>query len=323
MSDSEKWSDVETIDMSDPEQRAEAQKEGRLKLPFDNRTVYEYWIPKHRLNPAHAEVIIDENRIRPSTQKVFTCDLEGADFSSIPLHNVIFEECDLRHADFSGAELTKVEFSDCTLEGADFSDVEISQCQYSGVDLSGASFQSASIWFSKLSRAVTKGADFKNATFSELTIRSSFLGPFCDSTITHVGKSIVEEKALALTIDDVSDDELLEFLHRTGTPERVAKATINAIKHLSPKEFSGLMKKVFIAFGGPDEGFAKWLSDVLEDHGVENFFFPYDKTPGQKFPDVSRQVEEYDHVIFLISEEAVGRTGFHDEIEKNSGARIP
>jgi pyruvate kinase len=74
---------------------------------------------------------------------------------------------------------------------------------------------------------------------------------------------------------------------------------------------------VFISYGGPDESFAKRLSEALEQAGVYTFLFDRHAEPGKKLHRIMREgVNEYDRVVLVCSRNSLDRAGVLNEIEE-------
>lgn len=76
-------------------------------------------------------------------------------------------------------------------------------------------------------------------------------------------------------------------------------------------------RSVFISYGGPDEGSAKHLAEVLESHGVTVWWFTRDAVPGQKLHRLMFDgVASHDRIVLLCSESSLSRNGVLNEIER-------
>jgi len=78
-----------------------------------------------------------------------------------------------------------------------------------------------------------------------------------------------------------------------------------------------LLRSTFIAYGQPDEPFARKLYEALHRNGVVTFFFPEHAVPGERLHRVMRKgVNEYDRVILVCSRNSLEREGVLFEIEE-------
>lgn len=76
-------------------------------------------------------------------------------------------------------------------------------------------------------------------------------------------------------------------------------------------------QSVYIAHGGPDEQFAKLISDTLKTQGIQAFLFKDDATPGQKLHRMMRKgINEFDRVLLICSRNSLDRSGVQNEIEE-------
>lgn len=74
---------------------------------------------------------------------------------------------------------------------------------------------------------------------------------------------------------------------------------------------------VFISYGTPDEVFATRLVDALNARGVQTWFFPRNKVPGQRLHVAMREgVIGHDRVIAICSKTSFKRRGFLNELEQ-------
>lgn len=76
-------------------------------------------------------------------------------------------------------------------------------------------------------------------------------------------------------------------------------------------------QSVFISYGGPDEAVVTEINSFLAGRGVETWFFPMNKLPGQKLHRMMHEgVNTHDRVLLVCSKTSLSRPGVLNEIER-------
>jgi len=241
-------------------------------------------------------------------------DLSGADLtkailSRARLRQSLVDLASLRGASLDGADLPGAKLRQAVLIGASFVNANLRRATLSGADLTDADLRMADL----------SGANFSDASLSKtklgLTVLADLdLTPFCAADQEHSAVSLVDYRSIGRSLHA---PRLKDFLRRTGMPDVFVEYMVDCARSLDPEQVFSLLQSTFISYGGPDEPFARKLSDALERRGVTTFFFKDDAPAGEKLHRVMRKgVNEHDRVILVCSESSLRRPGLLNELEE-------
>jgi len=244
--------------------------------------------------------------IRLSGAQLAEIDVSGADLTGASL-----DASDLRFANLSGANLRSVDF-----RGADLSGANLTGALLRGSDLRHAKLSGANLSRADLTRARLEECDLGGVVLAETYLLEIDLGPLIDASplVINQGPSRIDHLAMLMS---VRHPKLKDFVMRAGIPGVFAEYMVDCARSIKSGDLISMLQSTFISFGGPDEPFARRLTEALARHGVPTFFFPEDAIPGEKIHRVMRVgVNAYDRILLICSQASLGRPGVLNEIEE-------
>ena len=218
---------------------------------------------------------------------------------------------DLSDADLSRADLTGANLRDANLMGANLTRTDLTMAHLAGACLAGVTLYRATFTAADL-----KGADFTGARFGFTCVSD------CDmslavglDTAEHLVPSSIGIDTLTRTLRTNNGrftKQISIFFRRAGVSAECLKelpSIVKATKYCS----------CFIAFGGPDQGFAARLDQSLGKKGIERWFFPKDAVAGQPTLEEERRARKNaDKVIVVCSGAGLGQAGLLREIDETA-----
>jgi uncharacterized protein YjbI with pentapeptide repeats len=284
-----------------------------------------------RQNPG---VPFDLTRADLRGAKLSEASLSGANLSTADLASADLGRADLTDALLTDANLTKAYLSDASLllaklQGANLAGAWAGGASWSEADLSGASLTNAILSSGDLTEVDLTGADLRGARlFSSHLFGADLTGANlystclagCDlsqakglSTVQHEGPSSIGMDTLINSFRGTGNNltpELQAFFLGAGVPRELLAALpqiVHAVEFYT----------CFIAYGQPDEDFAKRLCDDLEARGVSCWFYDLDATPGERtWAEIGRERGQADKMVVVCSAAALIRDGVLKEIEE-------
>lgn len=236
--------------------------------------------------------------------------------SEVPLdlRNADLSERDLSGFDLSGARFDRADLTGATLSHADMAGAslrrsDLTMANLVGADLSGAILYRASFTAAGLSGTVFSGACFGFTCVSDCDF-SSAIG--LDDTIHELPSSIGADTLLkSLRGGGTSFSPVLrKFFCDAGIGNEILEA-------IEKTEQSVTYHGCFIAYGAPDEEFAKRLHRGLTSKGVPCWFFPVNAKVGQPTrAEERRGLQAFAKVLVVCSADGLSRPGVVREIDE-------
>ena len=140
------------------------------------------------------------------------------------------------------------------------------------------------------------------------------LEPFCDVGLSHHGVSTVD---FASVVKSLNCPHLKQFLRDVGMPQILVDDMVGCARSLSPSDKLTLMFATYIGYVGPDEAFARQLSQALKDYGLTTFFYPFDGRFGELNANVMhKRILEHDRAVIICSRASLSRPEIRKELNE-------
>ena len=232
---------------------------------------------------------------------------------SLDLRQANFFEADLSGADLSWADLSQADLMFAKLSGANLTRASLFGANLSMADLSGANLGGAILAFANLLGAYLGQANLAEARFSGTSLGRCYVWDAIGlSAVNHVEPSSIGADTLIGSFRATGNrltPELATFFLGAGVPKELLDALPRILAQV--KYYS-----CFIAYGGPDEEFAKRLKETLSSRGVSCWLYPTDAKPGEPIGRETGQMRrQAEKVIVICSAKGLVRDGLLQEIE--------
>lgn len=264
-------------------------------------------------------------------------DLSDSLFSDIDFRNGNLSDCRLDRAIFDGTDLRGANLTSASLTLASFSNVDLTGGLLPGVSAYGANFVGSNLTETDLSRGNFMQANFttaklERANFQEaLLLWANFAGAYLAETnfsssmmlgtglgltdlsstrglakVNHLGPSSVSADTLIASGGKIPE----RFLRLAGVPEVLITVAMSAAAH-TPDYHS-----CFISYSHADQGFARRLYNVLQEHRIQRWLDEKQMLPGDDIYDqVQHGIRMWDRLLLCCSETALNSWWVNNEID--------
>jgi len=258
-------------------------------------------------NPEHLQVVhsgaaaISEwKALNPGV----SLDLTGADLADAVLHGFDLSRSNLAGANLTGADLEDCDLSYADLTRADLTMARLSRARLVGVNLYRASFTAAGL----------VGTDFRRARFGFTCVSDCDLfGAIRLEDVKDTAPSSIGVDTLTRTLRSCGGrfpKPMRKLVCGAGMPLKSLNAFINALREAK-------YPTCFIAYGNPDEAFAKRLCNSLQKRGVVTWFFPHHAAVGNPTLEEERRARRgADRVLVVCSAAGLHQAGLLREIDE-------
>jgi uncharacterized protein YjbI with pentapeptide repeats len=277
-------------------------------------------------------------------------DFSHAELPGASLSAKIFEDCNFTNANLSQSHLDRAEFNRCNFEGTYLTGAGLDNATFKSCSMSrswldlaiaiDASFIETDLSRSRLWHATfvrttflkcnmdctdLRTARLETCTFDNVKFRKTVLSgtvfgniqldPFTEeNSVYFSGGCDIDWRSICMSI---RAPRLRDFLLAAGIPASFTSYLLDGARSLDPTEMFAMFRSTFISFGGPDEPFARKLSEALQRAGVRTFFYPEHAKFGEKLYVVMREgVQNYDRVILICSKSSLSRPGVQNELDQ-------
>lgn len=224
---------------------------------------------------------------------------------------------DLRGFNFRGARFDRADFTGTRLSHADMAGTSLRRCDLTMADLDGADLSQADLFRASFTAAGLSGTIFSDACFGFTCIsdcdRSAAIG--LEATIHDIPSSVGTDTLLkSLRSSGVTFSETLrEFFLKSGL-------SLEMIDAVQSAEQKSVYCTCYVAYGSPDEEFARQLSGALSARGVHCWFFPVDARAGRPTKAEERRgLQTTEKVLVICSVAGLASPGVLREIDETAG----
>jgi len=212
------------------------------------------------------------------------------------------------------ADLTGARIFLARLAGADLSRADLSRADLAGADLSRADLSAANLLRAHLAGAGATETHFAGARLGFTSLGNCDLSQATDlSSVDHIVPSSIGVDTLIVSFRGAGNrltPDLEAFSLGAGVPRELLAELPRIVGAV---EFY----PCFIAYGQPDEGFAKRLRGDLAGNGVSCWLYALDATPGERtWAEIGRERRQADKMVVICSAAALIRDGVLKEIEE-------